>query len=125
LRRALSDRADELQRTEEEKARIASEKSDVAQAVAVLEADLRRVKRDAEAFGRDLKTLRAEKEKMETVHKDETSAAERARKQAQAQIRVLNERLEVQQDRAKVVEEQLERHVCSMCVTISPILCGG
>ncbi|KAI0352396.1 hypothetical protein OH77DRAFT_1498058 [Trametes cingulata] len=87
LRRALSDQASELERIEAEKARMAAEKGDVARTVAALEADLRRVRRDAEAFGRDLKALRAQKEKMETERKEERTKAERAQKQAQAQIR--------------------------------------
>ncbi|KAG2358528.1 hypothetical protein BDR07DRAFT_1294630, partial [Suillus spraguei] len=93
LRRALSNQADELQRSEEEKNRMAIEKTDVARTVAALESDLRRVKRDAEAFGRDLKTLRTEKQKLQERHKDELTKAERAKKQAQTQIRLLNEQL--------------------------------
>ena len=42
------------------------EKNDVARTVAALEGDLKRVKLDAEAFGRDLKLLREEKEKLFT-----------------------------------------------------------
>jgi predicted nucleic acid-binding Zn-ribbon protein len=89
------------------------EKTDVAKAVATLEADLKRVKRDAEAFGRDLKLLRSEKERLEIRHKEE---AERARKQSQAQVRLLSEQLEDRRDKAKKAEEALEGHVCAMYV---------
>ncbi|KAG2137608.1 uncharacterized protein EDB93DRAFT_1106565 [Suillus bovinus] len=108
LRRALSNQADELQRSEEEKNRMAIEKTDVARTVAALESDLRRVKRDAEAFGRDLKTLRTEKEKQQEKYRNELTKAERARKQAQTQIRLLNEQLSGQHTKLKMAQEKLK-----------------
>ncbi|KAK7025162.1 PACT-coil-coil domain-containing protein [Favolaschia claudopus] len=114
LRRALDDQADQLQRAEVEKHRIAAEKSDVARTVASLEADLRRVRRDAEAFGRDLKVLRGEKERLEAKQREEGQRAERAKKQSQTQIRVLNEQLESQKAVALRAREDLEGHVCVM-----------
>ncbi|KAG1881054.1 hypothetical protein F4604DRAFT_1992869 [Suillus subluteus] len=108
LRRALSNQADELQRSEEEKNRMAIEKTDVARTVAALESDLRRVKRDAEAFGRDLKTLRTEKEKLQAKHRDELAKAERAKKQAQSQMRLLNEQLGSQHTKLKTAQEKLK-----------------
>jgi chromosome segregation ATPase len=122
LRRALSERAEELQRAEIEKDRISAEKSDVARTVAVLEADLKRVKKDAEAFGRDLKLLRAEKEKQQTKHKEELSRLERTRKQAQTQIRLLNEQLENQREKTGRAREDLKNHVCAAYVNILLIL---
>lgn len=113
LRRALSERTEDLQRVEGEKDRISAEKSDICRTVAVLEADLRRVKKDAEAFGRDLKYLRVEKEKQETRHKEELSKLERTRKQAQTQIRLLNEQLESQRERTSRAREDLKDHVCA------------
>ncbi|KAI0366979.1 hypothetical protein BV20DRAFT_951123 [Pilatotrama ljubarskyi] len=113
LRRALSDKASELERMEAEKARMAAEKGDVARTVAALEADLRRVRRDAEAFGRDLKALRAQKDKMETERKEERARAERAQKQAQAQIRVLKEELDGQKEKARELREQWKAHTCA------------
>jgi len=113
LRRALSSQADELQRTEEEKNRIASQKSDVARNVALLESDLKRVRRDAEAFGHDLKHLRAEKDKWDAKQKDEAAKAERARKQSQTQIRLLNEQLDSQREKVRRIKEDLRNHVCS------------
>ncbi|KAF8075138.1 hypothetical protein FPV67DRAFT_1605655 [Lyophyllum atratum] len=112
LRRALSDQAGELQKAEQEKQRISAEKSDVARTVAALESDLKRVKKDAEAFGRDLKLLRAEKEKQEERHKDELSRLERTKKQAQTQIRLLNEQVETQREKTVLAREELKDHVC-------------
>jgi len=111
LRRALEDRASDLQRMEREKEKASSEKDNVARTVAGLEADLQRVKRDAEAFGMDLQALRAEKENLETRSKDEIAKAERAKKQAQAQIRILTEQLNAEKDRASKAIGQLENRV--------------
>ena len=113
LRRALSDQADELQRSEEERDRIASQKSDVARTVAQLETDLKRVRRDAENFGRDLKHLRVEKERWDARQKEEASKSERARKQAQTQIRLLNEQLDGQREKTHRAKEELRIHVCA------------
>lgn len=114
LRRALDDQADQLQQAEAEKDRIAAEKSDVARTVAALEADLRRVRRDAEAFGRDLKLLRSEKERLEAKQAEEAQKAERLRKQSQSQVRVLTEQLEGQRAKTMRAEEDLNTHVCMM-----------
>lgn len=113
LRRALDDCAHDLKRVEKEKDKVATEKSDVARTVAALEADLKRVRRDAEAFGRDLKLLRGEKEKLEVTNKDEIAKAERARKQAQTQIRLLTEQLETQKDKTAQALGNLKSHVCA------------
>ncbi|KAF8141485.1 hypothetical protein EV363DRAFT_1425600 [Boletus edulis] len=108
LRRALSSQADELQRTEQEKNRMVMEKTDIARTIAMLEAELKRVRKDAEIFGRDLKALRAEKEKSHQRQKEDISKAERARKQAQTQIRLLNDQL----DKQKAKTKRLQQHVC-------------
>ncbi|THH27181.1 hypothetical protein EUX98_g7008 [Antrodiella citrinella] len=113
LRRALSQQSSELQRAEEENARIKSEKSDVARTVASLEADLRRVKRDAEAFGGDLKALRDQKERLEREKKDEEAKVERAQKQTQSQIRILKEELQATKARVRDTEAGLQNHVCA------------
>ncbi|KAJ7491999.1 hypothetical protein FB451DRAFT_1360785 [Mycena latifolia] len=114
LRHALDDQADQLQRAEAERNRIAAEKSDVARTVAALEADLRRVRRDAEAFGRDLKLLRSEKERIEAKQMEDATWAERTRKQSQTQIRVLTEQLEGQRAKTLRAKEDLKSHVCVM-----------
>nr|GAT42451.1 predicted protein [Mycena chlorophos] len=71
---------DLLQRAEAEKVRLSAEKSDVAKAVASMRAEMARVRREAEALGRDLKHLRSEKERLESKHGEES-----AREQSQAQ----------------------------------------
>lgn len=84
------------------------EKTDIARTIAALEAELKRVRKDAEIFGRDLKALRAEKERSRERQKEEVTKAERARKQAQTQIRLLNDQLENQKAKTK----RLQQHVC-------------
>ncbi|KAF9479579.1 hypothetical protein BDN70DRAFT_878644 [Pholiota conissans] len=113
LRRALEDREHDLRRAEKEKEKISTEKSDVARIVAGLEADLRRVRRDAEEFGHDLKLLRREKESLEARNKEELASAERAKKQAQTQIRLLNDQLDSQKEKTMRALEQLNGHVCA------------
>lgn len=85
--------------------------------IAALEADLRRVKRDAEAFGRDLRQLRAQKDKLEAERKDESAKAERAQKQAQTQIRLLKDEAQEQREKTKAVQVQWQSHVCAMYVS--------
>lgn len=79
---------------------MVAEKNSVAETIAALETDLRRVRRDAEAFGRDLKTLKADKENTESKYKDEIAKLERAKKQAQAQLRLMSEELNSQKEQA-------------------------
>jgi len=116
-----------LQRVEKEKDKIATEKSDIARTVASLEADLKRVRRNAEAFGQDLKLLRMEKDELEMKHKDEILKAERSKKQAQTQIRLLNEQLETQNEKTLKAREEIKNHICAAYVyygflmNISPV----
>ncbi|KAH9927002.1 uncharacterized protein B0H18DRAFT_306413 [Fomitopsis serialis] len=112
LRRAISTQADELLRAENERNRIAAEKSDVVHSVAALEADLQRVRRDAEMFGRDLKLLRTQKDRLEEERRIEQEKADRAQKQAQSQIRVLKGELDSQKEKARTAAEKLQKHVC-------------
>ncbi|XP_006461923.1 hypothetical protein AGABI2DRAFT_222948 [Agaricus bisporus var. bisporus H97] len=93
LKRALKNQNSKVLQFEEEKEKIMAEKKDVTKAISVLEADLRRVRRDAETFGRDLRKLRTEKETAETKHKDEITRLQRSKKQAQTQLRLVNEEL--------------------------------
>ena len=80
--------------------------------MAALEADLERVRKDAEAFGQDLKALRIQKEKLE----EELANAERERRQSQAQIRLLGEQLESEQEKTMQAEADLRNHVCVVYV---------
>jgi molecular chaperone GrpE (heat shock protein) len=84
-----------------------------------LESDLKRVRKDAEAFGHDLKYLRAEKEKWDAKQRDEAAKAERARKQSQTQIRLLNEQLDSQREKVRRIKEDLRNHVCSSKYVLS------
>ena len=113
LRRALSDRAEELERVEAEKARATSEKGDMSRTVAQLEADLRRVRRDAEAFGRDLKALRAQKDALERERKDDRQKADRAQKQSQTEIRLLRDEAHEQKEKALSLQRRIDDHVCA------------
>lgn len=125
LRRALSHQSDELQRAEDEKNRLAAQKTNVAKTVAALEADLQRVRRDAEAFGRDLKHLRAEKDRWDAKHNEEATKADRARKQSQTQIRLLNEQLDGHREKMQRAKQELDNHVCSSVLVAALICCGG
>lgn len=112
LRRALANSTDELQRTEQEKNRIIIEKTSIVQTIDSLEAELKRVRKDAAAIGLDLKALRTEKQKTHEKHMEEMTKAERAKKQSQAQIRLLTEQLESHKAKTKKAREDLLRHVC-------------
>ncbi|EIN03865.1 hypothetical protein PUNSTDRAFT_77359 [Punctularia strigosozonata HHB-11173 SS5] len=114
LRRLLSQQADELHRAQQEQDRIAVEKNDVARTVANLEADLRRVKRDAESLGRDLKILRAEKDKGEAQQVEEVTKARRALKQTQSELRIVTEQLERYKEKATAAQDRLRSHVCAV-----------
>jgi septal ring factor EnvC (AmiA/AmiB activator) len=113
LRRALSARAGELEQSVVERERLAAKHTDVARTVAVLEADLTRVKREAAAFGRDLKVLRAEKDRAEEA---ERKRAEEARR---AGVREREAREEVLR-----VTKKMEQHVCTACVFSSSSIYG-
>lgn len=116
LRRALADQADELQRNEEANNRLGSQKTNMVQTATRLEDDLQRVRQDAESFGRDLERLRAEKVTSDAKHARDNLTAERARKQAQSQIRVLNEQLDQQNERLRKAQDEVRSQNRSGCV---------
>lgn len=74
---------------------------------------MRKVRRDAEDFGRDLKVLRGQKERVEEERKEEKERAERRIKQRESEIRILREELNGQKERAKEGEVRLNGHVCA------------
>jgi myosin protein heavy chain len=121
LRRQLASQTDELKHAESEKDRMSSEKREIARTVAALENDLRRVRRDAEAFGRDLKALRQEKAELEAQRKEDAVKTERSRKQNAAQIKLLNEQLDAQRDQASWIRQQLDNHVCTEYESFHPL----
>lgn len=108
LRRALSDQADELQNATVRRA----QDSDVAQAVAELEKDLARVRREAVAFGQDLRKLKEEKEDVEEKEKVQRAEVRRARD-------------EVRKQREEVgkLKKKWEGHVCNGYVRPSSPFC--
>ena len=94
----------------------------MSKTISVLEADLRRVRRDAEVFGRDLKALRAEKDKLEAQLRDELAKGERAKKQSSTEVKLLNEQLETQKRKLQKALEEFEDHVCGgRCVVSRPM----
>ncbi|KAI0091595.1 hypothetical protein BDY19DRAFT_885665 [Irpex rosettiformis] len=113
LRKMLLAQADVLQRVEEDKDRATYEKTDMSRTVAALESDLRRVKRDAEAFGRDLKLLRSQKERAEEGRREDAAKADRAQKQAQTQIRLLKDEAKEEREKTRTLQDQWSRHICA------------
>lgn len=113
LKRALQSQNNRVQQFEEEKEKIVAEKNDTMKTIITLEADLKRVKRDAETFGRDLKALRAEKEKAETKYRNEIAKLERTKKQTQTRLRLANEELSWQKEQVARTKENLDKHICT------------
>jgi chromosome segregation ATPase len=110
LKRALKNQSNKVQQFEEEKEKIMAEKKDVTKTISALETDLRRVRRDADTFGRDLRKLRTEKEKAETKYKDEITRLQKSKKQAQTQLRLVNEELSWQKEQAATTKEFNRAH---------------
>jgi myosin protein heavy chain len=123
LRRVLTDRENELEQAEASKIRVAREKSGFAQTVRELEADLSRVRKDAERFGNDLKALRRERDKLEDrkkVEEERARKAERGRDQLMTELRLVKEELEDEKGRSRKASESWKYHVCAAgCVTLS------
>ena len=116
LRHALTDRENELDRVEASKIRVAQEKSGFAQTVRELEADLSRVRKDADRFGNDLKALRKERDKLEERKKAEEERArkaERGQNQLTTELKLLKEELEDEKGRGGKVLEEWKSHVCA------------
>ena len=103
---------------EQEKKRLSKEHSDVMRTVSGLESDLRRVKRDAEAFGRDLRALKAERDELALKRLEENGTAGRVQDQLRSQIRALEEQLEVQTSKRIALRDQMQAHVCGGYVPI-------
>ena len=74
---------------------------------------MRRVRKDAEDFGRDLKVLKGQKERVEEERREEREKAERRIKQRESEIRVLKEELSGQKERVRESERFLKGHVCA------------
>ncbi|KAF8511788.1 hypothetical protein BU17DRAFT_54376 [Hysterangium stoloniferum] len=113
LHNALSDQALAMQKISSEKDQAHADRNDIALTVASLEADLKRVRNDAEALGKDLKELRVERDKLDIRHRDDMTNADKVQKQLSTQIRLANEQLEVYRLKAKKATAEFKNHVCT------------
>lgn len=123
LRRALTDRENELERAEVSKVRAGQEKSEFARTVRELEADLLRVRKEAERFGNDLKVLRKERDKLEErkkVEEERARKAERGQNQLKTELRLLKEELEGEKGRSRKTSEGWRSHVCATGYLFTP-----
>ena len=113
--RVLTDRENELERAEASKIRVTQEKSEFARTVRDLEVDLLRVRKDAERFGSDLKTLRRERDKLEEkkkVEEERAKKAESGQSQLKTQLKLLEKELEGEKGRSREALEGWKSHVC-------------
>lgn len=125
LRRALTNREDELERVEASKIRVTQEKSEFARNVRELEADLLRVRKDAERFGNDLKGLRRERDKLEEkrrVEEERARKAERGQSQLKTKLGLLEEELAGEKGRSRKALEGLKSHVCATGCVLGAII---
>jgi myosin protein heavy chain len=119
LRRALTQKESELERVETEKNRASMEKNDFIKTVKALEADLVRVRKDAERFGNDLKALKKEKEKLEEKRRIECERTERGEKQLKARMRILSDEIQGEREKWRTLNEQWRTHVCAVYVSFA------
>lgn len=118
LKQALTQRSSELERMEQEKKRMSKEHSEVMRTVSGLESDLKRVKKDAEMFGRDLRVLKAERDELALKRREENGRAERAHDQLRSHIGVLEQRVEDEMARRVALQDQMQAHICGGYVPI-------
>ena len=81
-----------------------------------LEADLLKVRKDAERFGNDLKALRRERDKLEEkkkVEEERARKAENGQGQLKTKLRLLEDELEGEKGRNKKALEGWNSHVCA------------
>src|ERR1700733_3937661 len=81
------EQAAELQGTEDERKRMVTDRVRVARTIAALEADLHKVRREAEKIRRNVKQLREEHAQLQARSNEDKALTERS----QAQIRQLSE----------------------------------
>jgi chromosome segregation ATPase len=113
LRRQLSSQADEL-----EKARVDRERNDnvITRTVAALEADLTRVRKEAEVFGRDLQKLRREKDRTEDELRTAKVEAEEGERRAKNELDIVSQKLVRYKEDARKLRQDIQDHVCAGCV---------
>ena len=115
LRRALTNRENELERVEASKIRVTQERSEFSRNVRELEADLLRVRKDAERFGNDLKALKRERDRLEEkkkVEEERAKKAESGQSQLKTQLKLLEKELEGEKGRSREALEGWKSHVC-------------
>jgi len=115
LRHALTDRENDLERAEASKIRVTQEKYEFVRTVHELEADLLRVRKDAERFGNDLKALRRERDKLEEkkkVEEERARKAESGQNQLKTTLKLLKEELEGEKGKSRKALEGWKSHVC-------------
>jgi len=112
LRQTIQEQAAELQGTEDERKRMAADRVLVAQTIAALEADLHKVRREAEKIRRDVKQLREERAQLQARSNDDKALTERS----QAQIRQLSEDIGSLQEKLRRHEDAESNHICAASV---------
>ncbi|KDQ19443.1 hypothetical protein BOTBODRAFT_51847 [Botryobasidium botryosum FD-172 SS1] len=112
LRTALNEQAIELRDAEKAKERAQAERSNISRVVATLEADLKRVRWDAEKFGHDLADLKEQRDALNSRRKEDKAIADKSKAQAHAEIKSLKQRLGAIQQNAQQVQGNLESHIC-------------
>ncbi len=101
LRLQLQEQAVELQDVELEKNRLSKERMEVARTISTLEADLKRVRRDAESIRKDVTQLKSERAGLMAKSQEDRLTLERA----QAHVRQMHTQLVGLQRKVREVEE--------------------
>ncbi|KAF8314706.1 hypothetical protein DL93DRAFT_2155586 [Clavulina sp. PMI_390] len=109
LRQTIQEQAAELQGTESERMAMMTERTRVAQAVSLLEADLHRVRRESDKIRRDVKQLREERATL--MKKSEQDHI--VTKRSQAQLHRLQEEVVDLRKKLRRSEDSMARHVCA------------
>ena len=119
LRLAFTTQSSQLREAQSEKKRIQAERMDLQAIISGLEADLQRVRWDAENYGNDLRKLRRQKEDAEVKFKNEQEHHARTQKQNKAQIRLLKEQLDTQ--RKSLESKSSREHIVQVYVPLSSV----
>lgn len=109
LRQIVQEQAAELQGTDAERKRIASERVHVAETVALLEADLNNVRREATKIRRDVAQLRDERAKLLEQSKEDKMASDKAL----VQVRRLQDDVSTLRRKVRKQEDAAASHVCA------------
>ncbi|KAG8923454.1 hypothetical protein FRC01_012738, partial [Tulasnella sp. 417] len=112
----------ELQKAEIDELRVAASGAEAAktqrtqeqaaESIVTLQEELRRLVKDAGDFARDLDDLRSERDALVARSEEEKAAADRAKVQAQSQIRLLKDRITELENKVDSAENVPVGHVC-------------